>query len=108
MSAAYTGKIDARSPSTAMGQSELAHIANLAPQMVWICTPDGNNIYFNQRWVDYTGLTLEQSFGAGWGKPFHLDNRTAAQNGWQHAVETGTEYRVERRIRAEDGRYRYF
>jgi PAS domain-containing protein len=29
-------------------------------------TSDGMNIYFNQQWVDYTGLTLEESYGTGW------------------------------------------
>ena len=46
----------------AMRQSEVAFraLAELVPQLVWMCTPDGLNIYFNQRWVEYTGLTLEE------------------------------------------------
>ena len=48
------------------------------PQMVWTCTPDGLNTYFNQQWVDYTGLTLEESHGRGWDKPFHPDDKQAA------------------------------
>jgi PAS domain-containing protein len=45
----------------ALRESEVAFgtLANLVPQLVWMCTPDGLNIYFNQRWVDYTGLTLK-------------------------------------------------
>jgi PAS domain-containing protein len=25
-------------------------LANLVPQLVWMCNPDGLNMYFNQRW----------------------------------------------------------
>jgi len=50
-------------------------LAQLVPQFVWMCTPDGLNIYFNQRWVDYTGLSLEESYGRGWNTPFHPDDK---------------------------------
>ena len=71
-------------------QSEtvFATLADFVPQMVWMCTPDGLNIYFNQRWVEYTGLTLEESYGRGWNTPFHPDDKQAAWDAWNHAVQT--------------------
>ena len=85
-------------------------LANHVPQMVWMCTPDGLNFYFNQRWVEYTGLTLEESYGQGWNTPFHPEDKQAAWDAWHRAVETGGEvpYRVESRLRARDGSYRWF
>ena len=73
-----------------------------------MCTPDGLNIYFNQRWVDYTGLTLEESYGRGWNTPFHPDDQQPAWNAWNKAVQTGGQYRIECRLRAADGSYRRF
>ena len=70
--------------------------------MVWMCTPDGLNVYFNQRWVDYTGLTLEESYGKGWNTPFHPDDKQPAWNAWNHAVETGDTYSIECRLRRAD------
>ena len=29
-------------------------LTDAMPQMVWTCSPDGLNTYFNQQWVDYT------------------------------------------------------
>jgi len=78
------------------------------PQLVWMCTPDGLNVYFNQRWMDYTGLTLEESYGKGWDTPFHPDDKQPAWNTWNHALATGNTYRMECRLRAADGRYRWF
>nr|HRO68338.1 CheR family methyltransferase [Pseudobdellovibrionaceae bacterium] len=34
-------------------------------QMVWATTPDGQRLYFNQRWLDYTGLTEKESLEQG-------------------------------------------
>lgn len=94
----------------ALRESEKAFItlANEVPQFVWMCSADGSNLYFNQRWVDYTGLTLEQSYGTGWNTPFHPDDKEAAWDAWNHAVQIREEYRVESRLRASDGSYRWF
>jgi PAS domain S-box-containing protein len=83
-------------------------LSNFVPQLVWMCTPDGLNIYFNQRWVNYTGLTLEESYGRGWNTPFHPDDQQPAWNAWNKAVQTGGQYRIECRLRAADGSYRRF
>ena len=83
-------------------------LADSVPQMVWMCTPDGLNIYFNQRWVDYTGMSLAESYGRGWNTPFHRDDQQAAWDAWNHATKTGDPYRVESRLRAADGSYRWF
>ncbi|MEO6964989.1 MAG: ATP-binding protein [Acidobacteriaceae bacterium] len=96
------------SPMVKLGESELAYLADYVPQMVWMCTPDGANIYFNQRWLDYTGMTREESYGAGWNIPFHPDERAIAWKAWDEAVRTGRTYQVENRLRAADGTYRWF
>ena len=83
-------------------------LANFVPQFVWMCTADGLNVYFNQRWVEYTGLTLEESYGRGWNTPFHPDDQQTAWDAWNHATRTGEGYRVESRLRAADGSYRWF
>ncbi len=81
---------------------------NLVPQFAWICTHDGLNVYFNDRWFKYTGLTPEQSHGRGWSTPFHPDDKEKASEAWNHATATGETYSVESRLRAADGSYRWF
>jgi PAS domain S-box-containing protein len=78
------------------------------PQIFWICTPDGNNIYFNQLWADYTGLTLEESHGRGWNKPFHPADQQKAWDAWYNAVNHGAIYSIEGRLRRADGVYRWW
>jgi PAS domain S-box-containing protein len=95
---------------TALRESEsrFRMLADLVPQIVWMCTPDGSCIYFNQRWGAYTGLSVEQGCGAGWAAAFHPDDRTRAWEAWSHSVSTGDSYRIESRLRRFDGTYRWF
>jgi PAS domain S-box-containing protein len=90
------------------GAEAFRMFAEAAPQLTWICRPDGWNIYFNQRWVDYTGLTLEESYGHGWNKPFHPDDQQRALDAWEQATQHGAPYDLECRLRRRDGQYRWF
>ena len=35
------------------------------PGLVWSTGPDGSAAFFNQRWLEYTGLSSEQALGWG-------------------------------------------
>ena len=35
-------------------------IAEAMPQLVWTASGDGKIDYFNQRWIDYTGVDLDE------------------------------------------------
>jgi len=52
-------KIGTDEASNAIGES-LRLIIDTIPTMVWSVRPDGAVDFVNQRWLDYTGLTLEE------------------------------------------------
>jgi PAS domain S-box-containing protein len=83
-------------------------LSEAVPEIVWVTSPDGWNLYINQRWVDYTGLTLAESLGHGWIKPFHPDDQQRAQDAWQQALRTGETYSIECRLRRADGVHRWW
>lgn len=87
---------------------EFRQLAEAMPQIVWVTRADGWNIYFNKQWVDYTGQTLEESYGHGWNKPFHPDDQLRAWDAWQVATNNGTNYALECRLRRADGVYRWW
>lgn len=89
-------------------EKEVRAIAESMPQIVWVTTADGKNIYFNHQWVDYTGLTLEESLGDGWLLPFHEQDKPLAWEAWNNAVKTLSEYSVECRLQKHDGSYRWW
>ena len=89
-------------------EREFRELAESMPQIVWATTADGWNIYFNQQWVDYTGLTLEESYGEGWITPFHPDDRQRAWDAWQRATQHRDTYSLECRLRRADGVYQWW
>ena len=93
-----------------MNQSEEQYrqLAEAIPQIVWTARPDGWIDYYNQQWFDYTGMTLEQSQGWGWGQMLHPDDVQSCLDRWTTSVETGENYEVECRIkRTSDQTYRW-
>ena len=56
----------------------------------------------------YTGLTLAESLGGGWSKPFHPEDQERAQHAWEHAIATIGVYSLECRLRRADGVYRWW
>lgn len=89
-------------------ENEFRMLAESMPQIVWICSPDGLNIYFNQQWVEYTGLSLEESYGNNWIKPFHPDDQQKAWDAWQNATKYRVTYSLECRLRRADGVYKWW
>jgi PAS domain S-box-containing protein len=89
-------------------ESRFRTLAEALPQIVWIARPDGWNTYIGQQWVTYTGLTMEESLGEGWNRPFHPDDQKRAWDAWQYAVHTDSAYSLECRLRRADGTYRWF
>ncbi|GAB6047015.1 hypothetical protein JCM19379_08380 [Methyloparacoccus murrellii] len=89
-------------------EREFRLLAESVPQIVWITNPEGENIFFNQKWVDYTGMSLEESHGHGWNIPFHPDDRQRAWDAWQNAIHHNGTYSLECRLRRADGSYRWW
>jgi PAS domain S-box-containing protein len=89
-------------------ESEFRLLAESMPQIVWITSPDGSNIFFNKQWVDYTGLSMEESYGTGWNKPFHPDDQQRAWDAWQNATTNLANYSLKCRLRRFDGEYKWW
>ena len=83
-------------------------LADTMPQMFWITNPDGYHEYFNQRWYEYTGTTLEQTQGEGWQHILHPDDVQRTIEVWQNSLQTGKTYEIEYRLRCvSNGEYRW-
>ena len=100
--------IELKRAEFASRENEFQLLAEALPQIVWITRADGWNIFSNQKWAEYTGLSLEESFGHGWNKPFHPDDQQRAWDAWKNAVNNNGTYSLECRLRRADGEYRWW
>jgi PAS domain S-box-containing protein len=88
-------------------EEEFRMLAEAMPQLVWIARPDGWHMYFNRKWLEFTGLSLEESLGHGLNQAFHPEDRKWAKISWQEATKTGQAYEVEFRLRNASGSYHW-
>ncbi len=77
------------------------------PAIVWSALPDGSNTYANRRFVEYSGLSAEQTAGSGWRAAIHPDDFERHIGKWTEAAATGTPHESEVRFRRSDGQYRW-
>ena len=87
---------------------KFSDFANSLPQIVWATDTSGKNIYFNDAWMDYTGMTLAESLGDGWNKPFHPDDQQRSWEAWKNATKNLAEYSLECRLKKSDGTYHWW
>ncbi len=89
--------------------TQFRQITEAMPQIVWTTLPDGYHTYFNQRWYDYTGTSLEEARGDGWSRILHPDDYERTLQVWGHSLRTGDPYEIEYRFcEAATGEYRWF
>jgi PAS domain S-box-containing protein len=70
---------------------------------------DGSNTFVNKRWTEYTGLSVEETSGAGWQRAIHPEDLARHSEKWRISVATGQPFEDEARFRrAADGEYRWF
>lgn len=78
-------------------------------QLAWICRADGYFMWYNRRVYEYTGATLEQLEGWGWGTALDPQALPKVLELWQHSLATGEPFvEMELSIRGADGRFRPF
>lgn len=49
-------------------------IVDTIPALTWSARPDGSAEFFNQRYLDYTGLSEEQAASWGWTVAVHPED----------------------------------
>jgi PAS domain S-box-containing protein len=88
-------------------EDRLRLVIDTLPALVWSKLPDGSADFLNQRFREYTGLSVEEGLGWGWMmNAFHPEDR--AEEEWRAAFAAGHPFEKEARMRRADGAYRRF
>jgi PAS domain S-box-containing protein len=89
-------------------EDQLRQIIDTIPVLAWSSRPDGFADFFNRRWLDYTGMALEQALGWGWKAAYHPNDLAQLASRWQAALAEAKPLETETRLRRSDGEYRWF
>src|SRR5437870_2486931 len=82
-------------------------IIDTLPTMVGIGQPDGAVDLVNQRWLDYTGLSLEEEIEQPT-RAIHPEDIPSVMEKWRANMAAGEPSEDEMRLRRADGEYRWF
>ena len=88
--------------------SELIHVVDALPGLIWTALPDGRIDFLNQRWREYTGLTAEEAYGQQWQASLHPDDLAELLDSWQSICSSDQPGEMQARLRRSDGEYRWF
>ncbi|PAX51305.1 PAS domain-containing hybrid sensor histidine kinase/response regulator [Brunnivagina elsteri] len=85
-------------------------LTNSIPQIIWTTDASGELNYVSDQWLNYTGLTLEQTRDRTLATHhIHPDDVELNNQQWQAALTSGTIYQAEMRLRQSvDGSYHWF
>jgi PAS domain S-box-containing protein len=89
-------------------QARFRELADNMNQFAWTADAEGWIYWYNKRWHDYTGTTLEEMQGWGWQKVHHPDHVDRVVHRIRECFETGTPWEDTFPLRARDGTYRWF
>lgn len=91
-----------------MRTAQFTALADNIPQLAWLADAKGYIYWYNRRWHDFTGTTLEQMEGWGWRRVHHPDHVDRVVEKVQRAWDTGEPWEDTFPLRRHDGVYRWF
>ncbi len=86
---------------------ELRQMADFIPQKISTSDADGNRIYYNRHWLNFTDLSFTDLKGLGWRRLIHPDDKEATIIKWDHCIQEGIEFEMEFRMLNKTGEYRW-
>jgi PAS domain S-box-containing protein len=96
-----------RTKALAESENRFRNMMETIPQIAWTNTAEGEIVFYNQRWYDYTGLKDMQSTLKGFSEVIHRDDIKTGFEQFRSILRTrdGGEFQV--RGRRADGLYRW-
>ncbi len=99
-----------RRAALALSESEerFRTLADNIAQLAWMADSTGWIFWYNRRWFEYTGTTLEEMQGWGWQKVHHPDHLLRVVERIQRSWDTGEVWEDTFPLRSKSGEYRWF
>jgi len=83
-------------------------VIDAIPGFVWSALPDGDVEFCSQRWLEYTGTSLDEVRGEELAAAIHPRDKSDFVEKWRAAITQGEPFEVEAQVRRADGSYRWF
>ena len=78
-------------------------IIEAVPHVIWVAESEGQVIFINRAWKEWTGREVEDSLGTRWTESVHPDDAPELLAKWKRAYSEGAPYEGECRFVTKDG-----
>jgi PAS domain S-box-containing protein len=95
-------------PPAAPDERDFRNLADTLPQLAWIADGTGHIFWYNRRWYEFTGTTLDEMQGWGWKSVHHPEHLERVVERVSRAFATGEPWQDTFPLRGADGSYRWF
>jgi PAS domain S-box-containing protein len=85
-------------------ESRFRRMADAAPALIWQSDAVGAPVWFNQRWLQYTGRSAAQELALGWEARMHADDLGPSRVAFRASAADGRPFEIEYRVLRGDGR----
>jgi len=89
-------------------EDRLRLVIDTIPAHVWSTRPDGSVDFINRRWLETSGVDVEDTRAWDLGSTVHPDDLARYVNEWRAALATGQPMESEVRLRQADRKYRWW
>src|SRR6201984_2363512 len=89
-------------------EKELRDVIEAIPAIAFTAQPDGRSVWTNRQWVEFSGLSVEETSGLGWQSAVHPEDVTELSAKWHHSMAPGEPFEHEARHSSAKGEYRWF
>lgn len=86
-------------------EQQFRTLAESIPHLAWMADETGYRFWFNRRWYDYTGTTLEQMQGLGWQTVHDPAELPRILEEWRSAIASGEPFEMIYPMKGADGAY---
>jgi formate hydrogenlyase transcriptional activator len=93
---------------TTPAEDLLRRVIDTTPAFLHSSDPEGKFGFFNQRWLEYLGVSEEELQGWAWTAFIHPEDLEAMLSSWRDCLGSGEVFECESRVRRADGQYLWF
>src|SRR5690606_12623162 len=89
-------------------EEKFRDLADNISQLAWMADAKGRRFWYNRRWLEYTGTTLESMLERAWTDQHHPEHAERVERRLAHCIRHGEAWEDTFPLRGRDGAYRWF